>query len=89
MQVSLSGRGPLGHSRATLTEGGEHGHVQCATNATVTGLFYPPDKALFGHDYRVFGKLGKDAFRHTEIGGEHHTALTHRTRGSSASATRG
>ena len=66
MQVSLSGRGPLGHSRSPLTEGGEHGPVQCATNATVTALCRL-DKALFGHDYRVFGNLAK---RHVDAGSE-------------------
>src|SRR4029078_7826951 len=59
---------------ATLAGDDEHGHVPRAslraTYATVTSLFYPPDKALFGHDHCVFGEFGKDALRHTEIGAE-------------------
>src|SRR6476659_846578 len=59
---------------ATLAGDDEHGHVPRAslraTYATVTSLFYPPDKALFGHDHCVFGEFGEDALRHTEIGGK-------------------
>ena len=59
MQVSSSGRGPLGHLGADARHGWRA--WSCSMRDQRNSKYYSPDKALFGHDYRVFGEFGKDA----------------------------